>query len=90
MTQEQMVELVKQHHPKKSEKQIRIWPNQALEEFGRRTALVRDTKTFNTVSEQRYYSFSDIDSLLFEIDEVWFDDWSIARLQGLPSKRDSS
>lgn len=90
MTQAQMIEAVKQHHPDKTETQIRIWLNQALEEFGRRTALVRGTKTFNTVDGQRYYTFSDIDSLLFEVDEVWFDNWSIARLQGLPTKRDSS
>ena len=85
-----MIESVKQHHPEVSEVQIRFWLNQALKEFGRRTRLMEDTATFNTVADQRYYSFASISSKLEEVAELWFDNWSIPRLQSKPSKRDSS
>jgi hypothetical protein len=90
MTQEQMIEMVKQHHPNVSETQIRFWLNQAQTEFARRTRLLEDTVTFDTVADQRYYTFSSIDSRLEEVAELWFDGWSIARLHSRPSKRDSS
>ena len=89
MTQEQMIEAVKQHHPKAPETQIRIWLNEAIKEFSRRTRVVEGAVTFSTVADQRYYSFTSIDSNLFEVEEVWFEDWSIARLQSRPQKRDS-
>ena len=90
MTQEQMIESVKQHHPEISEVQIRFWLNQAQKEFGRRTRIMEDTATFDTVANQRYYSFSSISSLLEEVSELWFDGWNISRLHTRPSKRDNS
>jgi hypothetical protein len=90
MTQEQMIESVKQHHPEVAEVQIRFWLNQAQIEFARRTRLLEDTTTFSTVADQRYYAFTSIDSRLEEVAELWFDDWSIARLHSRPRKRDSS
>jgi|TARA_B110000263_G_C15128642_1_gene427757 hypothetical protein len=90
MTQEQMIESVKQHHPDVSEVQIRFWLNQAQKEFGRRSRVMEDTVTFNTVADQRYYSFSTISPLLEEVAELWFDGWNISRLHSRPSKRDSS
>jgi hypothetical protein len=90
MTQEQMIESVKQHHPEVAEVQIRFWLNQAQTEFARRTRLLEDTATFPTEAGKRYYSFTDIDARLEEVAELWFDDWSIARLHSRPRKRDSS
>lgn len=85
-----MIESVKQHHPDISEVQIRFWLNQAQKEFGRRTRIMEGTATFDTIANQRYYSFSSISSLLEEVAELWFDGWSISRLHTRPSKRDSS
>lgn len=90
MTQEQMIEMVKQHHPEKSETQIRIWLNNAQKEFARRTRILTDKAAFNTVADQRFYSFSTIDPKLIEVDEVWFNAYKIPRLQDRPVKRDAS
>ena len=90
MTQEQMVEMVKQHHPEKSETEIRIYLNDALKEFARRTRILTDKVTFNTVADQRYYTFSSINEKLIEVDELWFNAYKIPRLQDRPAKRDAS
>lgn len=90
MTQEQMIEMVKQHHPEKSETQIRIYLNDALKEFARRTRILTDKVTFNTVANQRYYTFPNINTKLIEVEDLWFDSYAIPRLLDRPIKRDSS
>jgi hypothetical protein len=48
MTQKQLIETVKQHHPDLQDAQIRIFLNKALDEFCRRTRILKTLYTFNT------------------------------------------
>ena len=50
MTQEQLLETVKQQHPNLSETQIRIFLNTALKEFCRKTRVLNGTANVNTVA----------------------------------------
>ena len=88
MTQEQLLETVKQQHPNLSETQIRIFLNTALKEFCRKTRVLNGTANVNTVADQRYYALSDIDSSISEITRVDYDSYQIPRLVGMPEKTD--
>ena len=55
MTQKQLIETVKQHHPNLGETQIRIFLNKALDEFCRKTRILNTIYTFPSVADQRYY-----------------------------------
>ena len=85
MTQLQMVEMVRQHHPKISETQIRLWLNHALDEFARRTRIKNGAFTFSTAADQRYYGLSDD---ILEIISVDYDGYDIPRLGSRPEQRD--
>ena len=85
MTQKQMVEMVRQHHPNIPEAQIRLWLNSALSEFGRRTRMLTGAFTFSTVADQRYYGLSDD---ILEIISVDYDGYDIPRLGSRPEIRD--
>ena len=86
MTQQEMIEMVQQHHPEIGETQIRIWLNQALHEFCRKTQIIEDVDTsITTVANQRFYS---IPSGVLEINAVDFDGYTISRLIGKPNLRD--
>jgi len=85
MTQKQMIEMVRQHHPNIAEAQIRLWLNQALSEYGRRTRMLTGAFTFSTVADQRYYGLSDD---IIEIISVDYDGYDIPRLGTRPEVRD--
>ena len=88
MTQQQLIETIKQHHPNLPETQIRIFLNNALKEFCRKTRVLNGTSNVNTVSYQRYYALSDIDSSISEVTRVDYDGYQIPRLVGMPEKTD--
>ena len=85
MTQKQMLEMVRQHHPDVSETQIRLWLNAAMEDFARRTRMLSGAFQFTTVPDQRYYGLSDD---ILEITSVDYDGYDIPRLGNRPEKRD--
>ena len=85
MTQKQMVEMVRQHHPNISESQVRLWLNAGLDEFARRTRMLTGAFTFSTVADQRWYGLSDD---VLEVISVDYDGYDIPRLGTRPEKRD--
>lgn len=85
MTQQEMIEMVQQHHPEIGETEIRIWLNQAQKEFCRKTKILKSAYQFTTVANQRWYGLSDE---IIEVDSVDFDGYTIPRLIGRPGKRD--
>ena len=87
MTQQQLIEMVKQHHPEMGDAQIRIYLNKALDEFCRKTRVLNTLYTFPTVADQRYYDLSDD---IIEITRVDYDGYEIPRLVGKPEKTDVS
>ena len=85
MTQQEMIEMVQQHHPEIGETEIRIWLNQAQKEFCRKTKILKSAYQFTTVANQRWYGLSDE---IIEVDSVDFDGYTISRLIGKPNLRD--
>ena len=87
MTQQQLIETIKQHHPEMGETQIRIYLNKALDEFCRKTRVLNTLYTFPTDPDVRYYDLSDD---IIEITRVDYDGYEIPRLVGKPEKTDVS
>ena len=85
MKQQQMMEMVQQHHPEMGETQIRLWFNQAIDEFCRRTKCIKSAFTFDTTLNKRWYGLPDD---VLEVNDVDFDGYAITRLAGRPEKRD--
>ena len=85
MTQKQMLELVRQHHPDVGETQIRIWLNNASREFCRKTKILKTAYTFTTSLDERWYG---LPPYIIDIIDVDFDGFGIPRFIGKPSKRD--
>jgi len=86
MTQKQLIELVKQHHPELGETQIRLYLNRALDEFCRKTRILNQLYTFPTVADQRYYN---LDDDILEVTRVDYDNYEIPRLAVPPEKIDT-
>lgn len=86
MTQQQLIETVKQHHPNLSDTQIRIHLNTAMQEFCRKTRVLETLYTFNTVAGKRYYN---LDDAIVEVKRVDYDNYQIPRLVGQPEKIDT-
>ena len=83
-----MVELVQQHHPHMGETEIIKLLNRVKDDFCEETEIFKKTDaTIDTVIDQRWY---DIPSGLTKIEEVYFDDVKIPRLQGNPRINDES
>ena len=88
MTLKEMIETVQQHHPHMGEKEIVILLNRAKDTFCAETEIFKKTDaTIDTVADQRWY---DIPSGLTKIEEVYFDDVRIPRLQGKQNINDES
>tara|TARA_X000001388_G_scaffold51293_2_gene37146 strand:+ start:390 stop:653 length:264 start_codon:yes stop_codon:yes gene_type:complete len=85
MTQKQLIETVQQHHPNLTETQIRIFLNKALDEFCRKTRVLRQLYTFSSLADQRYYA---LDDAMVEVLKVYYDGYEIPRLVGHPEKMD--
>ena len=86
MTQTQIIELVQQHHPEMGETQIRLYLNRALDEFCRKTRILKTLYTFSTVANKRYYN---LDSDVLEVTRVDYDNYEIPRLVTPPEKIDT-
>ena len=88
MKTKEMVELVQQHHPHMGETEIIKLLNRVKDDFCEETEIFKKTDaTIDTVIDQRWY---DIPSGLTKIEEVYFDDVKIPRLQGNPIINDES
>ncbi len=85
MTQKEMMELVKQHHPQMSDKQVRIYLNTALKDFTRKTKILESAFQFTTVEDQRYYEIPDN---IIQIQSVDVENEVIPRLISRPGTRD--
>ena len=78
---QEMIELVELHHPHLGEVEIIKLLNRAKDDFCAKTEIVKDTYTFNTVANQRYY---DIDERVLKIKSIWLNDVKISRGIGKP------
>lgn len=85
MTQQQLHELIRVHHPEMKEGEIRLRLNNAMKEFCRKTRVLKGAFQFDTVLNQRYYG---LDSKIIEITSVDYDGKEIKRLIGKPEERD--
>ena len=85
MTQQQLHELIRVHHPDMKEGEIRLRLNNAMKEFCRKTRVLKGAFQFDTVLNQRYYG---LDSKIIEINSVDYDGKEIKRLIGKPEERD--
>ena len=85
MTQKTLIELVKQHHAHLSDAQIRIFLNQAMRDFCRKTEVARSAYQFDTTEDQRYY---DLPNDIISVERVHVEDYMIPRLVDKPEKQD--
>ena len=90
MKLQQMIELVRKHHPDLGSNEIIHLLNQASDEFCSRTLVLDEATQFDTVANQRYYGLKDS---IIEIKSVDMKDSegnvkSIKRLIGRPQYRD--
>lgn len=83
LTQEQMIELVRTHHPDMLENEIRVYLNVALRQFTKNTKILRGVFTKTVTADQRWYQ---IDDEIISINLVYFDNQLIKRLGGTPEK----
>tara|TARA_R100000781_G_C4081816_1_gene127976 strand:+ start:478 stop:789 length:312 start_codon:yes stop_codon:yes gene_type:complete len=83
LTQEQMIELIRTHHPAMLENEARVYLNQALREFTKKTKILRGVFTKAITANTRWYQ---IDDEIVSINIVYFDDNRIKRLQSVPEK----
>ena len=83
LTQEQMIELIRTHHPTMLENEARVYLNQALREFTKKTKILRGVFTKAITANTRWYQ---IDDEVISINIVYFDDNRIKRLQSTPEK----
>ena len=79
MTQLELIELVKQHHPDMGNVEIRKRLNRAQDDFCSRTELIKKTYVQSTTAGTRYYS---LDRAILKILKVQIDDVLIPRLIG--------
>ena len=79
MTQLELIELVKQHHPDMGNTEIRARLNRAQNDFCARTELIKKSYIQLTTAGQRYYS---LDTDILKILKVQLDDVYIPRLIG--------
>jgi len=91
MTQQQLIELVNQHHPQMGETEIRLFLNQALQLLAFKAGGVRDEVTGESTAGIRDYHYDDFDSTysILNIESVYLADsdgtmYKIPRLVGTP------
>lgn len=88
MTLNEMLELVRQHHPHMKEQEIRLLLNRASDDFCARTEIIKtsfslgaDVNPDDTTADKRYYPLPG-DTLI--VREVYLNDVRIPRLIGKP------
>lgn len=90
MKLQQMLDMVKKHHPELGSNEIIHLLNQASDEFCSRTLILDEATQFNTVADQRFYGLKDS---ILEVKSVDLEDADgnvkeIKRLLGRPEYRD--
>ena len=85
LSQEQMIELVRTHHPTMLENEIRVYLNQALREFTKRTKILRGVFQKTISANQRWYQ---VDDEIVSINNVYFDGDKVERMIQSPDKED--
>jgi hypothetical protein len=98
MTSKEMMELVQQHHPHMKEVEIIKLLDRVKDNFCEETEIYKKTDTITTVADQRWYDIpSGPDGAdatkgmrLIKVEEVYFDDVKISRLQGNPVINDET
>lgn len=90
MKLQQMIELVRKHHPDLGSNEIVHLLNQASDEFCSRTLLLDEATQFSTVADQRYYGLKESILEIKSVDIVDDDGNTlhINRLMGRPEYRD--
>ena len=90
MKLQQMIELVRKHHPDLGTNEIVHLLNQASDEFCSRTLLLDEATQFNTVANQRYYGLKESILEIKSVDMVDDDGNTVKinRLMGRPEYRD--
>ena len=88
MTLNEIIELVRQHHPHMGDNEIRLLLNRASDNFCSRTELIKqsfslgaDVDPDNTTANKRYYT---LPSEILTIREVYLNNVRIPRLIGKP------
>ena len=71
MTQQELIELVQQHHLEMGETEIRKLLNRTQDNICRKTEILKGHTTDTTVADQRFY---DLDSTVLDILEVTITD----------------
>jgi len=94
MTLNEIIELVKQHHPHMGETEIRLLANRASDDFCAKTEILKDTFALgsdvdpdSTTANKRYYT---LPSEILTIREVYLNNVLIPRLIGKPIIDDST
>jgi hypothetical protein len=88
MTLNEIIELVKQHHPHMGETEIRLLANRASDDFCAKTEMLKDSFSLgadvdadSTTANKRYYT---LPSEILTIREVYLNSVRIPRLIGKP------
>ena len=88
MTLNEMIELVRQHHPDMQDNEIRLLLNRASDDFCAKTQIIKhsfslgaDVNPDSSTANKRYYR---LPSEVLIIREVWLNDVRIPRLIGKP------
>jgi len=92
MNLKEMIERVKQHHPKLTDTQVIKLLNHGMDDYAAKTRIAKGSYTFDTVIDQRYYT---LDPMIIEVMEVAYDAGAakgriIPRLINRPEERDIS
>lgn len=85
LTQSQLVDLVRVHHPDMLEAEIRVYLNQALREFTKKSKILRGVFQKPITNGIRWYQ---IDDEIVSINRVYFDGKLIDRLISIPDSED--
>ena len=88
MTLNEMIELVRQHHPNMADNEIRLLLNRASDDFCAKTELIKHSFSLasavdpdNTTANKRYYN---LPSEILTIREVYLNNVRIPRITGKP------
>tara|TARA_E500000305_G_C4028969_1_gene243544 strand:+ start:5420 stop:5683 length:264 start_codon:yes stop_codon:yes gene_type:complete len=85
MKQKDMIELIRQHHPKVLEAEIRKAINRAQDEFCSETEILESSYIIDSTIGQRFYT---LHPQTLVIKSVEVDNVAIPRLQGKPDITD--
>jgi hypothetical protein len=81
MTKLQILELLEQHHPNLSSKQVTLYFQLAADRICQETGINKSTFLLGSVAGQRWYN---LDEGITKIDKVYFNDVKIPKLIGDP------